>query len=205
MAKPSSAPRRKAPERSAAGKSPSLWVVLLCFVPVILLIWFLMHLEAGRDEVRRADTSRQRKPAVETPQKSATPKYDFYKELPKGNASRPTVPEKKPAEQPPKPPPPKSEIARANTALRGEVPQPRMQYFLQAGSFRKVDDAEQLRAQLALLGQVTRLEQGKVGGQTWHRVMIGPFASQEQMGQAKGQLAAQGFKQLLPQKRQVSP
>jgi len=204
MAKRSSAPRRKAPARkNAAGKSPSLWIIVLCLVPVIVLVWFLMHLEAGRDEVRRADAVRQRKLAVETAQKPARPKYDFYKELPKGNASLPPVapPEKKPAEPAKPPAPPKSEIARANTALRGEVPPPRQQYFLQAGSFRKAADAEQLRARLALLGQVTRLEQGKVSGQIWYRVMIGPFASQEQMGKAKGQLAAQGFKQLLPQKR----
>jgi len=204
MAKSASNTKRRTTSKVAAGKSPSLWIVLLCLLPVVVLVWFLMQLEAGRDEVRRADAVRQRKPAAQTAQKSAQPKYDFYKELPKSSASvPPAAPPKTEAAKPvvPKTAPPKTEVARANTALRGEIPPPRAQYFLQAGSFRKSEEAERLRAQLALLGQVTRLEQGKVGQQIWHRVMIGPFENAAKMTQTQNQLAQQGFKQLLPQKR----
>jgi len=200
--------RQSTTKRKAAAQSPSLWIVLLCLLPVIVLVWFLMQLEAGRDEVRRADTSRQRKPAVSAEQKNVPtkepqPQYDFYQELPKASSKPPAAPPPKP-EPAKKPAPPKQEVSRANTALRGEVPPPRMQYFLQAGSFRKVEDAERLRAKLALLGQVTRLEQNKTGEQIWYRVMIGPFSSGEKMTEAKSQLAKQGFKVLLAQKRQVN-
>jgi len=188
----------KAAAKAQERKSPSFWVLLLCLLPLIALVWFLMHLEARQDSVHSTDSALQRKPAAQPPR----PKYEFYKELPKGNAN--TSPEKK---TPAKPAPSSSstEVARAKTALRGEVPPPRMQYFLQAGSFQSASDAESLRAQLALLGQITHLEQSKINQQTWHRVMIGPFVSNEQLNQTRKQLAAQGYKQLLPQKRQANP
>jgi len=48
-------------------------------------------------------------------------------------------------------------------------------YILQAGSFRDATDAEQLKAQLALLGSMASVQKVTVNGQTWHRVRIGPF------------------------------
>ncbi|KXU38986.1 hypothetical protein AXE65_11130 [Ventosimonas gracilis] len=201
--KPARRGKRRSPAKTAGtGRgSPSLWIVLLCLLPVVVLVWFLMQLEAGRDEVRRVDAVRQRKPAAQTAQKPAEPKYDFYKKRPKDSTNPPPVSPPEPKTPPVKPAPPKTEVARADAALRGEIPAPRPQYFLQAGSFRKSKEAERLRAQLALLGQITRLEQGKVGRQIWHRVMIGPFESAAQMTQAQNQLEQQGFKSLLPQQR----
>jgi len=217
MAKKNATSKRR-PSLKSTSKSPSFWILLLCLLPVITLIWFLMQLEAGRDEVRRTDAVRQRKSPASGEHKPAVlkppaPKYDFYHELPKGNASLPpSHPLEKKAKEQPKPEQAEkakksevnSEQARANAALRGEVPPPRVQYFLQAGSFRKAEDAQRLRTKLVLLGQMTKLEQGKVAEQTWHRVLVGPFASAEQLKQAQGQLTAQGFKQLLPQKRQAN-
>src|SRR5690606_39393627 len=80
----------------------------------------------------------------------------------------------------------KIDAARAEAALNGQVPPPAppvlasapvtTQFFLQAGSFRKRDDADTLRAQIILLGQNVRVETGKVREETWHRVLVGPFA-----------------------------
>jgi cell division protein FtsN len=77
------------------------------------------------------------------------------------------------------------------------------QFFLQAGSFRKRDDADTLRAQIILLGQNVRVETGKVREETWHRVLVGPFASREQLAAAQKTLAGNGFSNLLLQQRQV--
>ena len=49
------------------------------------------------------------------------------------------------------------------------------QYILQAGSFRNATDAEQMKAQLALLGSMATVQKVTVNGQTWHRVRLGPF------------------------------
>lgn len=50
-------------------------------------------------------------------------------------------------------------------------------YFLQAGSFRFMDEAENLKARLALLGMVAAIKSAEVSGQgTWYRVRIGPYS-----------------------------
>ena len=48
-------------------------------------------------------------------------------------------------------------------------------YILQAGSFKNAADAEQMKAQLALMGSVATVQTVTVNGETWHRVRIGPF------------------------------
>src|SRR5690606_32586753 len=50
-------------------------------------------------------------------------------------------------------------------------------YVLQAGSFRKAEDADRLRAQLALLGLESRVQRVTIDGtDTWHRVRVGPVS-----------------------------
>ncbi|MDQ2693977.1 MAG: SPOR domain-containing protein [Pseudomonadota bacterium] len=51
-------------------------------------------------------------------------------------------------------------------------------YVLQAGAFRRTADADRRKASLALLGIEARVETGTgSGGEVWHRVRIGPFAT----------------------------
>ncbi len=98
----------------------------------------------------------------------------------------------------------------AQTTPKAEIPTPppsvakasSTQFFLQAGSFRKPEDADRVRAQIILLGQSVRVESGNVRGETWYRVLVGPFPDQPHLSQAQKQLAAGGYNNLLPQKRQ---
>lgn len=76
------------------------------------------------------------------------------------------------------------------------------QFFLQAGAFRKQADADKVRAQIILLGQSVQIEPGNVREETWYRVLVGPFASRDQLGQAQKTLASGGFSNLLLQQRQ---
>jgi cell division protein FtsN len=73
---------------------------------------------------------------------------------------------------------------------------------LQAGSFRKREDADKVRAQIILLGQSVQIESGTVREEVWHRVLVGPFANREQLGKAQKAMAANGFSNLLLQQRQ---
>ncbi len=69
---------------------------------------------------------------------------------------------------------------------------------LQAGSFRNRDEAENMRAQLLLLGigpSSTREALVK-GGEVWHRVLVGPFANQAALHAAQGKLRQQNIEAL---------
>ncbi len=71
-------------------------------------------------------------------------------------------------------------------------------YLLQAGSFRQQQDADALRANLALLGIDARIERVELpGGETWHRVRIGPFASLSGVNEVRARMASQQIDSIL--------
>ncbi|MCW8933128.1 MAG: SPOR domain-containing protein [Gammaproteobacteria bacterium] len=50
-------------------------------------------------------------------------------------------------------------------------------YLLQAGSFKNQQDAERLKASLALLGVQSSIQSVNINRDNWHRVRIGPFSN----------------------------
>ncbi len=88
---------------------------------------------------------------------------------------------------------PKSEVPiveEYNTeGLRIESEDP-FAYLLQAGSFREVNDADQLRAELILLGLEAFIKDITVDGKDWHRVMVGPLKNELALNRAQDKLAA---------------
>lgn len=125
---------------------------------------------------------------------------------------KPAKPAQQTAQAQPKSP--AQEAARAEALLNGRtppavtakppaLPKPAAatHYYLQAGAFRNKADADDARARIALLGQSARIEIGTVRGETWHRVVAGPFSSRQQLEQAQKQLAGDGFSNMLTQQR----
>ncbi|KRW58939.1 SPOR domain-containing protein [Pseudomonas sp. TTU2014-080ASC] len=224
-AKKKPAPKRGASRYQPPAKKPVPgWFWLVCGLVIGGFMVFLFSLEPGKDDIKRERPDQGRnaqaaKPAKPEPKEPAKPKYDFYTLLPESEvilppqAIEPTPPPKKPEQKPVTPEEAKKiDEARALAALSGQTPPPppvvakgpvTSQFFLQAGSFRRKDDANNLRAQLILLGQNVQVESGTVRDETWYRVMVGPFASREQLGQAQKSLAASGYSNLLLQQRQV--
>ena len=71
---------------------------------------------------------------------------------------------------------PEQELSRKAKPSTGSVSGTALDsYILQAGSFRNANDAEQMKAQLALLGSIATIQTVTVNDETWHRVRIGPF------------------------------
>ncbi len=68
----------------------------------------------------------------------------------------------------------------------------KMSYMLQAGSYASQDAAEGVKAKLALIGFEANVVPAEVGGQTLHRVRVGPFATLSEMNQARARLAESG-------------
>lgn len=105
----------------------------------------------GGEALLDEDSGQQSKPEK--------PRFDFFTVLPEMEVVVPAQELSRKAE-------PASEAISGN-ALDS--------YVLQAGSFRNAADAEQRKAQLALLGAVATIHTVTVNDETWHRVRIGPF------------------------------
>ena len=98
--------------------------------------------------------------------------------------------------QPPQPAPqaPAAGAPAAPGAPAAQQPAPAAEGFLlQAGAFRSSDDAEGMKARLALLGFEARVVPADVNGQPMYRVRIGPFAKQEDAARARARLIDGGI------------
>lgn len=61
-------------------------------------------------------------------------------------------------------------------------------YVLQAGSFSTFSDADRMKARLALLGIVSRIQKVSVDDATYHRVRIGPVKQLDELNALRDQL-----------------
>jgi cell division protein FtsN len=68
----------------------------------------------------------------------------------------------------------------------------RFTYYLQAGAFREMADAESTRAKLALLGFEAAISDRNSDSGVLHRVRIGPYAQVESMNKARAKLLDNG-------------
>ena len=69
-------------------------------------------------------------------------------------------------------------------------------YILQAGSFKKVEDADRLKASLSLLGLEANLQSVTVNNQQWHRVRTGPYNNTKDLYHSLNLLKQNGIKAL---------
>ena len=70
-------------------------------------------------------------------------------------------------------------------------------YLIQAGSFRSAEDAEALKARLAMLGMVARIQSVSVNGESWHRVRLGPYDTARAADSARRELRENGFESIV--------
>ena len=111
------------------------------------------------------------------------PKFDFYKILP-GIEEPVTEQEFKQTIQQQMAPNTESQISHISAE----------HYFLQAGAFRSTDEAENLKARLALLGVVAIVQSADLSENgVWHRVRIGPFTKMADVNQVRASLQLNGI------------
>lgn len=104
-------------------------------------------------------------------------RFDFYTLLP--NLKIETT-ETTTAKQttPNLPPAPKTTVASIPPTLPSPLAD---SYVIQTGSFRQLQQAEDLKAKLIIEGFNVSIQTYKFGGkETWHRVYIGPYSNKEQ-------------------------
>ena len=104
------------------------------------------------------------------------PKFDFYTILPDMEVAVPEQDLK-----------PDQKSSQKTTAVDNT------EYFLQAGSFKSDDEADRLKARLALQGIVATIQKVKIGdGDTWHRVRVGPVKGLTNLNQTRHRLQQMG-------------
>jgi len=79
-----------------------------------------------------------------------------------------------------------------------EMVDPTAQYLVQVGSFARLEDADRLQAELALLGIETRVSKARLeGGRMRYRVQAGPYLGRSALDRARLRLKRNGYRDLL--------
>lgn len=184
-------PKRRPPSRGsrhAAAPKAAVpgWLVLLAIILLASFGYALYYLNTTRDIVSEEDTlqqvvqqatqKNQQEPTASKSEKGST-QFEFYSLLPQQEPVLSTDPAQRPA------------VASAPSNYH---------YMLQAGAFKQKADAERRRAELILNGYEAQLEPTKYNnGQTWYRLLIGPFTSQSKLAKARSELLQSNIETLV--------
>lgn len=178
------------PERRKGGNSLTIGILVGVLVGVCMaagVAWYIMkspspytNKEQAKPEIAKPVGSNAiEKPAAPTGDQK--PRFEFYNVLTDKNAN--TIPTK-PTD---KSPPAKSPKADNKPAAVYE-PQ-----ILQAGSFSSVNDAENLKAKLALLGLEANIQTATIPDKgLWYRVRVGPYKNAGEMNHARNFMKQNG-------------
>ncbi|MCW8918761.1 MAG: SPOR domain-containing protein [Gammaproteobacteria bacterium] len=179
---------RKPPPKPLPG-----WLWLLGGLLVGLFIAFLVYLQqqggspfkgTTKPGPAATDTRAVTKPVIPkapmTPPKREGINFDFYSILPEQEV---VIPE--------------SELAKGRTI------QEKANYYLQVGSFKSNEDAQARMAELFLLNLNPTIQKVTIdGGNSWHRVRVGPYTDQRKLDQARRRLQDNGIDFFVVKERQ---
>ena len=131
----------------------------------------------------REEVAKQK--ALPSPAKPSTqkdrPRFDFYTILPELEVA---IPEE--------------ELIKANKQNKTTQTEINTEYVLQAGSFRQPDQADRLKAKLALLGIEANIQTVHIrDGETWHRVRVGPIKNITTLNQTRKRLRDVGVPSIV--------
>lgn len=218
---PKSHPRNRPSGASPKGARAPVpgWLWLVAGLAGGALIMSLVNLASGPDTTtstaktgktidaaKTVETNRKsekpiEKPVDKKPEKSDEPtaaakpttKFDFYTLLPEQEVIEPN---ERPAPTATKPDT-AQKSQQSTAAVAGE------EFNLQAGSFRSATEADKRRAQVQALGLPSRQESVSAGGDTWYRVLVGPFPSRDAVTQARDKLAGQSIDTIVVRKKKA--
>ena len=178
------------PERRKSGNSLTIGILVGVLVGVCMaagVAWYIMkspspytNKEQAKPEIAKPVGSKAiEKPAAPTGDQK--PRFEFYNVLTDKNAN--TIPIKPPDKSPP------AKSPKADSKLAA-VYEPQI---LQAGSFSSVNDAENLKAKLALLGLEASIQTATIPDKgLWYRVRVGPYKNAGEMNHARNFMKQNG-------------
>ncbi len=170
------------------------WLMLLLGLGTGLLVALFVNMLELLRHSRPAPAVSQ---AESTPSAvaNASPQFDFYRMLPELEVS---VPEDAYYSSPKVRP---TTVAAIDAGQVDEQDATRQRgserFLLQAGSFKQAQQADELKARLALLGMEAIIEPVVVGNTTWHRVRLGPFDDRVRAEQARARLGSNQIQAMI--------
>lgn len=199
--------RRKksgATRKDERGMPGWVWMLLGMALGLVIavLIYLLQHTSPEQTHDPESTTSVSTEAEADEPEATDTPeeaavtepvqapeqerrRFDFYNLLPDMEV---VIPEREQPATPGGSPPPETTLE----------PEPGTRYIMQAGSFQSFADADRMKANLALLGVESHIEQVTIDdGSRWHRVRIGPIDDFEQMVSTRERLADNDIEVML--------
>ncbi|MDF2867808.1 MAG: putative cell division protein [Gammaproteobacteria bacterium] len=174
-------------QRPSAGSGP--WLIAGVALALFILGLFYLHHHRKHSE-EKVEPKKISKVHVKRPaqiktaeNKQATPQFDFYTLLPDRQIGD-------------------SGTTPKSAATGAPVSQPKAplvihQYILQVGAFKRLADADKVRADLILQGYNVQIKAVQVNGVTWQRIIIGPYKTLSEAQQAQDKLTKAGIKSLL--------
>lgn len=167
----------------------SPWLGVLTGLLIGLFVAFLVYIKMQSNgqppqvivkETLPAKSSVDNVPGDEPPaDKPPEPRFDFYTLLPELEV---VVPEQ--------------QIQGKTEQGVRQVERPGT-YYLQVGSFKNSEQADRLKAELAIMGFETVIQKVTIDNNqttdTWHRVRVGPYSELEALNSARRKLKAGGI------------
>lgn len=167
------------------------------------LYFYQPHHQSSQSIITQPSMITQASDELVKPEEKSKPRFDFYTLLPQlevgVSTDEPDMPERPSSTLPlvatattPTVTAPgivKPDIERPMAVVQDKVPTALdIRYLLQAGSFRRHNEADTLKAQLALLGIEADVKTVMVKTGTWHRVQVGPYATLAQVNDMRQHL-----------------
>jgi cell division protein FtsN len=188
------------------------WLTFMAGLAIGLFAAFMLYLKQQSDNEHKApipasaSTSATATPTDTKDTSTPPPRFDFYTILPEQEViiADQEIKETKPAKSKPDTgkqrtpaatpaPVVTANITPASTGKKGN-------YMVQVGAFKKSDEADRLRAALALLGIESSVQVVRIGDtESFHRVRVGPFDDLDKANRTRSKLKQNNYNSILLQ------
>ncbi len=171
--------RTKKTAKVAANKSPPPWLWMLSGLVIGGFISFLVFLKMKVpdseniviEKTVKVEDKPKQKESSSNKEEAKEDRFEFYSILPKREVSVPA--------------PIDSESAVRESSkeklIASDEESNSYQYVLQAGSFAQFKDADRRKANLALIGVISKIHAVESNDKTFYRVRVGPYSSVTQI------------------------
>jgi len=209
--------RRRSRRETGASQGLPGWAMLTIGLVVGLFVAFLVYLDEMEKPPNAAVDSSPNEQASTTGESSAgdtaqapagkqdggerggeaadgksgkkDPRFEFYSILPELEVVVPEHKQDDPADS-------ASESDGREAPPSGQGP-----YYLQAGSFQQAEQADRMKARIALLGLDVAIQRVRIDGEQWHRVRVGPYSAPDKLRNARERLRAEDIDFLVLRKK----